>query len=363
MGSNGPSIAVPKPVRTKAKCINVADGVWRWSIRVGVVSVSTLRAPKLLEKLGVAPIIIVNVTHQRIPLRILLVSLCWFTVLGCRNATSPTTATSSTKPIMRFPVRGKVVAVQGSSVTLDHEAVPGFMGAMTMPYKLKDPAVASELHPGDRVTATILVHKDADGFTDPILDEIVVIAQARPDYKPVVQYHTPTPGDNVPDFALLNQSDRTVHLHDFRGKFVLATFIYTRCTIADYCPRMSRNFASIDEALAKDPALYNKTHLLSISFDPAYDTPQVLRNYGGSYTGRFNAETFKHWDFAAPPQAELPAIAHFFGVGITPGEAGSLSHSLSTVLIDPKGKVLVWYPTYEWTPDQMLAELNKAVAA
>ena len=283
--------------------------------------------------------------------------------LGCRSTPQGPPVGSSSAPLQHFPVRGRVVAVQGSSITLDHEAVPGFMGAMTMPYKLSDPAAASELHPGDRITATILVRKDADGFTDPMLDQVVVIAQARPDYKPTVHYHTPTTGDQVPDFALLNQSNRTIHIDQFRGRLLLATFVYTRCTIADYCPRMSRNFATIDEALAKDPKLYGETHLLSISFDPAYDTPQVLRSYGGAYTGRFIKETFGHWDFAAPSEKELPAVAKFFGVGITPGESGSLYHSLSTALIDRKGRILVWYPTNEWTPNQMLAEIQKAAKA
>ena len=252
--------------------------------------------------------------------------------------------------------------MQAGSITLDHEAVPGFMDAMTMPYKLKDPAVASELHPGDQITATILVHKDADGFSDPTLDEVVVIAQARPDYKPTVQYHVPAPGDLVPNFALLNQSNDVIHIKQLRGKLLLATFIYTRCTLADYCPRMSRNFAVIDEALAKDPKLYNATHLLSISFDPTYDTPQVLQTYGGSYTGRFTHESFAHWDFAAPSLKDLPAVAQFFGVGITPGESGSLYHSLSTALIDKGGHIVVWYPTNNWTPSEMLAEIHKASA-
>lgn len=292
---------------------------------------------------------------------LVLATLLFPLASGCHS--NEPTAHSTAAPILRFAVRGKVVAIQGSSITLDHEDVPGFMEAMTMPYKLKDPAVASELHPGDRITATILVHKDADGFSDPTLDEVVVIAQARPDYKPAVIYHSPVPGDLVPNFAMLNQSNQTIHLDQFRGKLLLVTFIYTRCTIADYCPRMSRNFAIIDEALAKDPKLYKETHLLSISFDPGFDTPQVLRTYGGSYTGRFDKETFGHWDFAAPSSTELPSVAQFFGVGITPGDSGSLYHSLSTALIDQKGRILVWYPTNEWTPDQMLAEIHKATAA
>ena len=304
-----------------------------------------------------------SVISSRRLILVFFASLFFWQVLGCQSRPAEKATNSGSVALQKFPVRGKVVAVQGSSITLDHEAVPGFMGAMTMPYKLKDPAVATELHPGDRITATILVHKDADGFSDPILDEVVVIAEARPDYKPAVQYHTPAPGDLVPNFALLNQSDRTIHIEQFRGKLLLATFVYTRCTLADYCPRMSRNFAAIDDALAKDPKLYGKTHLLSISFDPTYDTPQVLRSYGGSYTGRFSKENFAHWDFAAPSSKELPAVARFFGVGITPGESGSLYHSLSTALIDAQGRILVWYPTNEWTPEQMLAEIHKATPA
>ena len=285
-------------------------------------------------------------------------------LLACRGSSGASAAAPTSKESLRqFPVRGRIVAVQGGSVTLDHEAVSGFMGAMTMPYRLKDPNIAGELHPGDRITATILVHKDADGFSDPMLDQIVVIAQARPDYKPAVQYHIPAAGDLVPNFALLNQSGRTIHLDQFRGKLLLATFVYTRCTLADYCPRMSRNFAAIDEQLAKNPKLYAGTHLLSISFDPTYDTPQVLRSYGGAYTGRFTKENFAHWDFAAPPVKELPSVAEWFGVGITPGDSGSLYHSLSTALIGKDGRILVWYPTNEWTPDQMLAEIHKAATA
>jgi protein SCO1 len=90
-----------------------------------------------------------------------------------------------------FPVRGTIVSTDATHVTLDHEAVPGFMDAMTMPYKLADPSVVSELHPGDRITATIHVDQDEGGYHDAKLDKIVVIAQARPDYKPPVQFHVP----------------------------------------------------------------------------------------------------------------------------------------------------------------------------
>ena len=279
---------------------------------------------------------------------------------GCRQASSSKTTSVYQEKI--FPVRGKVISTDATHVTLDHEAVPGFMEAMTMPYNLKDPSVVSELHPGDRITARIVVHQDAAGFRDPELDNIVVIAQARPDYKPAVKYHVPQVGDTVPDFRLLNQSDRIISLSQFKGKVLVATFIYTRCPLADYCPRMSRNFAEIDKALAEDRSLYFETHLLSISFDPAYDTPSVLRSYGGAYTGNYTKETFSHWDFAAPPEKELPEVTRFFGVGVTPGENKTLNHSLSTAVIGKDGKIAAWFPTNDWKPTEVVAAAKKAAS-
>jgi protein SCO1/2 len=233
---------------------------------------------------------------------------------------------------------------------------------MTMPYKLKDPTIISELHPGDVITATLMTQQSSAGPFNMRLDHIVVIAEARPDTKPAVAYHVPTPGDSVPDFPLLNQSGRRIRLSQFRGKVVLLTFIYTRCPMADYCPKMSRNFAEIDKALAAEPAIYAKTHLLSISFDPQYDTPKVLRSYGGAYTGKYTNETFAHWDFAAPAVTELPKVEQFFDLGVTPGDSGSLMHSLATVVVGKDGKVVAYYPTNDWTPSTLLAQIDEAAA-
>jgi len=280
---------------------------------------------------------------------------------GCRKSAAPATASSAMQQ-KSFTIRGTVISTDATHVTLDHEAVPGFMEAMTMPYKLKDPSVVSELHPGDRITATLHVDEDEGGFHNAVLDNIVIIAQARPDYKPAVQYHVPTPGDVVPNFKLLNQSDRTIDFEQFKGKAVLVTFIYTRCPLADFCPRMSHNFADIDKALAADPALYAKTHLISISFDPTYDTPKVLRSYGGAYTGQYTNEKFTHWDFAAPSEKDLPAITQFFNVGITPGDSKTLNHSLSTVLIGKDGKVAEWFPSNEWKPEDVVAQIKRVAA-
>ena len=285
-------------------------------------------------------------------------------VAGCRNQEPAPAGPKLTKT---FKIRGKVVAtdVAAGKITLDHEAVAGFMDAMIMPYKLADPSIMSELHPGDTITADVLVDQISPdpegGYKNARLANIVVVAQAKPDYKPAVQYHVPAAGDQVPDFALLNQSGKMIHIEQFKGRVVLMTFIYTRCTLADFCPRMSRNFAEIDKALATDANLYAKTHLISVSFDPTYDTPAVLRSYGGAYTGMYTQEKFAHWDFAAPPLKELATMTEFFDVGVMPGENKSLTHSLSTVLIGKDGKVVAWYPTNDWQPAEMVAAVKAAV--
>lgn len=279
--------------------------------------------------------------------------------LGCRG---PRPGAETGKTTLEFPVRGVVEKVEPATggVLLKHEAVAGLMPAMTMDYPLENPSELSELHPGDRITATILADRGANGPHHLRLTELDVIGQGKPDESvPAGQFHLPAVGEAVPNFALLDQSGRQLHLKDLRGKVVAMTFIYTRCPVADYCPRMSRNFAQMDQALEKDPALYAKTHLLSISFDPAYDTPSVLRSYGGAYTGRYTQENFHHWSFAAPSQAELGAVQHWFGVGITPS-AGTLQHSLSTVIVGADGRVVAFYPTNEWTVTEALGAIRAA---
>jgi protein SCO1/2 len=274
---------------------------------------------------------------------------------GCHTASEPAPSTADAG-VKQYHVRGVVVSTDAAKgqVMLDTEAIPGFMQAMTMPYTLKNAGIVSELHPGDTITATLLASDTSD-----VLDQIVIVGQAKADYLPPVQYKPLVPGESVPDFSLLNQSDKIIHLAQFRGKVLLLTFIYTRCPLATYCPRMSRNFAAIDKSLAADQSLYRKTHLLSISFDPDYDTPAVLRSYGGAYTGNYSKETFSHWDFAAPQKQDLAQILKFFLVGVTPEKDHTLTHSLSTVVITPEGKIYKWYPTNDWTPQQLLSDVNE----
>jgi protein SCO1 len=282
---------------------------------------------------------------------------------GCHGSRGPKSQSFSASAYKTYRVRGKVVSTNPASgeVTLNHEAIPGFMEAMTMPYKLKDANILSELHPGDVITADLLVSQNADG--DMLLDHIVVVGQAKPDYKPTVTYHVPVPGDVVPDFKLRNQDGRTIHLDQFRGRELLITFIYTRCPLPNFCPRITHNFADINRQLASNRALHDKTHLLCVSFDPDNDTPERLRAYGASYIGSDAKDAFSHWDFAVPDGPELAKMAQYFDIGISPGAGNTITHTLSTTLIGADGKVVRFYPGNEWTPEQVLADMRQTAGA
>lgn len=290
------------------------------------------------------------------PLILVVTALC----CGCGQTSSQekSSVAANTSSGKVYDLRGVIVSVDAANgkVQLTNENIPGFMEPMTMTYSLANPMEVSELHAGDKIRAQLTVN-DASAT----LSQIDILQQSQLDYKPTTQYHTPQAGDPVPDFTLTNQSGHRIHLGQYHGKVLLVTFIYTRCPLSDYCPRMSRNFAAVDKMLAANPRLYAKTHLLSISFDPGYDTPAVLRSYGEAYTERFTQEKFQHWEFAAPNPKELAALLQWFDVGLTPGPGKTLAHSLSTVVIGPDGKVRAWYPTNEWTPEQILHDAQRAL--
>ena len=296
--------------------------------------------------------------------RLLASSLLAVVVLaGCHSGQKAQTQAASGQNFKVYKLRGKVVSTNAAKgeVTLDHEAIPGFMEAMTMPYKLKDGSILSELHPGDVITADVLVSQDQDA--DVLLDHIVVVAQSKPDYKPAVFYHVPAPGDPAPDFKLRNQDGHAIHLGQFQGKALLVTFIYTRCPSPDFCPRVTRNFAAVDKKLAAEPALYAKTHLLCVSFDPEHDTPARLKAYAATYMGSSAPRAFAHWDFAVPEKPVLLEMAQFFDLGMSTGEDTMITHTLSTTLIGPDGKVVRFYPGNEWTADQLTADVRQRMGS
>jgi protein SCO1/2 len=244
---------------------------------------------------------------------------------------------------------------------VSQDAIPGFMDAMTMTYKVKNPGIVSDLHSGDVITADLYVSQNADA--DVYLDHIVVVAQGKPDYRPPVVYHVPAPGDPVPDFRLRNQDGRLISLHQFQGKDLLITFIYTRCPLPNFCPLVTRNFAIINRELSNDPALYRRTQLLCVSFDPENDTPARLRAYGATYVGSDDKDAFSHLEFAVPDNETLQKMAQFFDIGLTREPDGTITHTLSTTLIGADGKVVRFYPGNEWTVSQVVADVKHTAGA
>ena len=242
--------------------------------------------------------------------------------------------TQKTLPQQRFDLRGKVVGVNKNegTVTLSHEAIPGYMAAMTMDYPVKDKWVFAVLKPGQTITATLVVASDRAW-----LEGIVVTEEAKPEGSaPAESARTPL-GEEVPDFALVNQDGKRIHLHQYYGKALLLTFIYTRCPLPNFCPLLSKNFAHILEQVLSDPKLSPSTHLLSISIDPDYDKPAVLRAYGLDCAG--NPHPFDHWEFASGTPEQVRKVAEFFGLKYWT-EGGQIVHALVTALIGPDGKVV-----------------------
>ena len=258
----------------------------------------------------------------------------------------------------RYHLVGKVVAldVRGSSVVVDHQAIPGFMDAMTMAYPVRDPHILDPLGVGDEITADVVVATDGAYLYNIVVTKKGTGGQG---VAPTAE-HEPTPGEKVPDFALTNQDGKRIHLSSFEGHVLLVTFVYTRCPFPTFCPLVSRNFAEVYAQTRKNPALASKVRLLTISFDPAHDTPKVLRAYGGSFEDVAGAIPFDRWQFAVPSQADLKKIADYFGLFFTPN-GGQIVHSLSTTVISPEGTVYKWYEDNQWTPSDLVADASAAL--
>lgn len=257
----------------------------------------------------------------------------------------------------RYDIKGKVVSIDAEKqqVTISHEEVKGYMPGMTMPFSVPKKSDFDILLPNAEVTATLVV----DGSHSWLEDLFVVVKQEAGTPLTPTAVVLAKEGDEVPNYTLINQDAKPIRFKNYRGKAVLLTFIYTRCPDVEFCTLMSNNFAQVERQLGQDPELYAKTHLLSITIDPAYDEPKVLRSYGASHTERYENETFAHWEFATGDQVK--DIAQYFGLTYFP-ENDQIKHALRTVIITPEGKVGKIYNGNEWKPEEVVEELKKSVS-
>jgi protein SCO1/2 len=250
-----------------------------------------------------------------------------------------------------------VIAKNADQVTVNHEEIPGLMPAMIMSYQVKDSTGLEQVQPGDSITANLVVDRNNNLWLEHLA---ITDTSARGS----VAATTPTelePGDQVPDVQFTNQDGRKIHLRDFRGKSVLITFIYTRCPFPTFCPLLSNEFASIQRELLKSPEIYNRTHLVSVTLDPSYDTPPVLREYGLSYLQNDPAG-FAHWDFVSTSPTDLRTLATGFGL-VYFEKDNQITHSMLTVLLAPDSIVAKVWTGNEWRKSEILDAMRMPQAA
>lgn len=258
-----------------------------------------------------------------------------------------------------YAVRGTLTHLDpaANQATIAHEAIPGYMEAMTMEFDLRELAAWKNFHEGDVIDFQLTVRDQQAWIEAPKL--------VRPAAFPLLEAPSAAatpgdlalkPGDPMPDVTLLDQTGHAVRLRDFRGQAVALTFIYTRCPLPTYCPLMSRNFATAQSLLDR-MGLAERCHFLSVSFDAAHDRPGVLADYAKTW-----AANPAHWTFAAADASALRPLGA--GVGLEFREQdGQLVHNLRTVVIDRAGHLRKIFSGNRWTPQELAAEVQAALRA
>jgi protein SCO1 len=270
---------------------------------------------------------------------------------GCDR--SPSVDSSARSYEVRGIVRG--FAPDRSTVSIEHEDIPGFMPSMTMPFSVKDQKDIAGLKIGDAISFRMTL-TDKDLFLDQVKKipaSDVHVAEPTPTANVSDATAHLREGDIVPFFALTNQDGAPVTADTLRGRPFVLTFIFTRCPVPNFCPRISRNFAELQEAIKADAALAEKTRLLSITLDPQFDTPEILKGYAQ------HQKADPHiWTFATGEPAEIDKLTQSFAVLVQP-EGGTISHGLATALIGPDGSVVKIWRGNSWTPSEVIDELRK----
>lgn len=267
---------------------------------------------------------------------------------ACRRAPEP----------REYEVRGQILGVDRDrrEVLVDHEDIKGFMPAMTMPYKVNDPALLDGKKPGDLVTATLVVG-EVEAYLSS-LDTTGHAAIKNPGAGPAITASDLlNEGDIVPDGGLTDQSGAARPLSSLRGHRVVLTFMYTRCPLPDFCPLMDRNFATIQDTVRASSNLAD-VRLVSVTLDPDFDTPAVLKKHASAVGADPGI-----WHFATGPRNDVLAFAKRFGIATEPGESdGIVVHNLRTAVIDPEGRLTRVHSGNMWTPADIVADLEKTPA-
>ncbi|HJR57826.1 MAG TPA: SCO family protein [Vicinamibacterales bacterium] len=221
------------------------------------------------------------------------------------------------------------VDASAGSVTVSHEPVPGFMDAMVMQFTAASPEALAAVRPGDRIRFRLRV----DGRS--VIDRVKILsagpATTASGIGPAGTSGLVPIGGVVPDFSLVNQQGAPVSLASLRGQVVVVSFIYTRCPLPDYCPRVMTNLSAIRDRFGEH--LGTTLTLLTVTFDPTHDTPQQLRTYADRYGANVAG-----WHLLTGSPAAIGRVCSLFGMEFWP-EEGMITHSLQTAVIDRDGRL------------------------
>lgn len=285
---------------------------------------------------------------------------------GCNKASknaaesSPTGGTTNSTSRQVYKTRGVVKeVVSPTRARIAHETIPGYMPAMTMPLDAKNTNELAGIKEGDQITFDLVATED-DGWIENVkrVGEAPMVTGDTNQGVNFVKTRAVDPllvGDVVPDYPFVNEAGKAIKLSDFKGKAVGLTFIFTRCPFPTFCPKMTSNFEKAAAELAKAGGPTN-WHLLSISFDPEYDTPEKLREHAS----RFKRDASK-WSFVTSEKIEIQALTEQLGLMFA-NRNGTIDHNLRTAIIGPDGKLRANYVGNEWDVNEFIAEMKKAAA-
>ena len=272
---------------------------------------------------------------------------------------SAVAAASCSRPpeTRQYELQGQVLAIEPArrELLIKHADIKGFMPGMTMPFTAQDASLLAGTQPGDLITATLEV-----GDVGAYLSSITKTGHAPLETPPNVA-DAPrilAPGEEVADALLVDQDGTPVPFSGFRGHRVALTFIYTRCPLPEFCPMMDRHFASVQKTVLATPRL-SDVRLLTLTFDPEFDTPEVLK----AHAQRRSANPAV-WSFATGEAAEMAKFASQFGVYVerNPQSAVDITHNLITAVVDADGRLVALHTGNDWTPAELIADLTKTPA-
>jgi protein SCO1 len=299
-------------------------------------------------------------------------SLLMALLVGCdqnrTNTGTGSTAVDTNRQV--FEVKGLVKELKpnGKTAVIAHEEIPNYMEAMTMDFDVKDKRELQGIAAGDSIQFRMVVTKD-DGWIENVrkvpstaptnANQSITLPTTNgtnaATFRRSPMVEPLNVGDAVPDYKFTNQFGAPLSLAQYKGRSLAITFIFTRCPFPTFCPRMSQGFEKAQRALKAQSTTTNWS-LLSISFDPAYDTPERLKKY----TAAYNLDT-NHWWFATSDLWTIDGITEQFGLTFYRETPTALpQHNLRTVVIDARGRVQKVFVGNEWTGEELAEEMVKA---